>query len=134
MNNYINNLNLCKVGISKINGFGVFAQEDIREGVIIEQIRPFIMSKKIFYLLLIFSYFFKFFNIKDSTNILKIFFYTKFDMWFLPSPMSYLNHSDSSNIGYSYQPKFGFTFFTIKNIKKGEELLLKYKNFSKNFK
>lgn len=135
MKDYINNLNLFRLQPSKIHGLGVFAIEDIKKGTIIDQVKPLVMSKKIFYLMLIFLYFFKFFKIKDSTNILKILFYTNLGVYFIPSITSYLNHgSGNTNVGYSYEPNFGFSFFAIANIKKGEELLLKYRISPKNFK
>lgn len=135
MKDYVNNLNLFRLQPSKIHGLGVFAIEDIKKGIIIDQVKPLIISKKIFYLLLIFLYFFKFFKIKDSTNILKILFHTNSDIYFVPSIISYLNHgADYSNVGYSYEPNFGFSFFTTADLKKGEELLLKYRISPKNFK
>ena len=131
----MNNLNLFMLQPSKIHGLGVFAKEDVKKGIIIDQVKPLIMSKKIFYLLLISLYFFKFFKIKDSTNILKILCHTNSDIHFLPSIMSYLNHGASySNIEHSYEPNFGYSFFTTADVKKGEELLLKYRIAPKNFK
>lgn len=127
MKTYINNLNLCQIRSSQIHGLGVFASENIKRGTIIDQTKPFIISKKAFYLLLIFLSFLKFFKIKDSTDILKILFYGRSSVCFTPSMMSYLNHSsDNPNIGYLNEPDFGFSFFAISDIKKDEELLLKY--------
>lgn len=123
-------LNKFSVKKSNRNGYGVFANEDIQADILLECCIPYKISITIFLINLFIMNIFKILRIKYSTNIFK---YLGADIknnqiHILPTMFMYANHTrENPNIKISYSDELkAYTIYSLKNIKKDEEVLLRY--------
>lgn len=130
----LNNDSFSKIGVSKIHGVGVVAIKDIPE-----KVNVFVKSNEKFFEKM------AYFNEQELTSLfksniisfLKHFFAKNTDgNYYFPieglnslDVSFYLNHSNSPNLKSKFDPlsKSAFlTFFSIREIKEGEELTINY--------
>lgn len=128
MNNFY--LNKFSVRSSSRHGLGVFANEDVQKGILLESCIPYKISITIFLINLTIMKIFKFLKVKYSTNIFK---YLGIDIknneiHVLPTMFMYANHTrENPNIKIDYSVENQtYNIYTSKNIKAGEEVLLTY--------
>lgn len=123
----------CRLGVSKIHGVGVFAVVSIPKGI-----NPFKVSKKYEDMpwLDIPNGFFKKLPKGRQRLIAEVFIPSK-GVRSLPSCGtnivfldSYLNHSEKPNMA----TKNGFSFYTLRHIRTGEELTVDYRTYVENIK
>jgi SET domain-containing protein len=123
----------CRIGVSKIHGVGVIAIKDIPEGI-----NPFktLIKRKEKVITLTDK---DIINVDENTKkVIKDFFGSKngYDV-LLDGPNNinisfYMNHSNKPNINIIEDEKEEYlSFRTNRIIKKGEELLINYKDYDK---
>lgn len=120
-----------KFGIKKcIYGLGVFSNENIKAGTLLEEVIPWKISRLLFILHLFINKIYKVLKIKNRTNLFKFLGYDNKQKIFhiLPTMFMYSNNSkDQDNIKFVYDDKIGvYRLIVIKDILIGEQLLLKY--------
>ena len=97
-----------------IDGLGVFAEEDIKKGALIEKAPLLLMSMKEFDLIKrtkLYYYFFEYTNNHFAITL---------------GYGSLYNHSYTPNARYYYNYNKELEIYAIKNIKKGEEIFFNY--------
>lgn len=120
-----------KFGIKKcIYGLGVFSNENIKAGTLLEEVIPWKISRLLFILHLFINKIYKVLKIKNRTNLFKFLAYDNKEKIFhiLPTMLMYSNNSkDQANIKCIYDDKSStYRLIVIKDILIGEQILLKY--------
>jgi SET domain-containing protein len=120
-----------KFSIKKcIYGLGVFSNENIKAGTLLEEIIPWKMSRILFILYLFINKIYSLLKIENRTNLFKFLGYDNQQKIFhiLPTMFMYSNNSkDQDNIKFVYDNRLDiYRLIVIKDILIGEQLLLKY--------
>jgi len=121
---------------SDIHGVGVFALEDIQKDEILDTSKPFKINIYLCILYMIIYYIFNLLKIENITNIFN-FIFLGADIvngknikivHIVPSLLSYCNSSKDPNAKvYFDRSSHMYYFFSLKDIKRGEEILIQYK-------
>ena len=111
----LQNIETCEIKKSKIHGYGLFAKNEIQEGIVLNILDGQYLKDEIVK------------DLKINIDIEELNYLPQQNIWlirgFLTS-YSAINHSENNNIKIMYEP---LRIVAIKDIKKDEEILLNYK-------